>query len=37
LEESGNKKENATSIVHAVNRIDDPRKARYISWLTISV
>ena len=37
LEESGNKKENATSIVYTVNRIDDPRKAKYISWLTLSV
>ncbi len=37
LEESGNKKENVTSIVYTVNRIDDPRKAKYISWLTLSV
>lgn len=37
LEESGDKKENATSIVYTVNRIDDPRKAKYISWLTLSV
>ena len=37
LEESGNKKENATSIVYTVNRIDDPRKEKYISWLTLSV
>ena len=37
LEESGNKIENATSIVYTINRIDDPRKAKYISWLTLSV
>ena len=37
LEESGNKQENATCIVYTVNRIDDPRKAKYISWLTLSV
>lgn len=37
LEESGNKQENATYIVYTVNRIDDPRKAKYISWLTLSV
>lgn len=37
LVESGNKKENVTSIVYTVNRIDDPRKAKYISWLTLSV
>lgn len=37
LEESGNKQENAACIVYTVNRIDDPRKAKYISWLTLSV
>lgn len=37
LEESGNKQENAACIVYTVNRIDDPRKARFISWLTLSV
>ena len=37
LEESGNKKENATTIVYTVSWIDDPRKAKYISWLTLSV
>lgn len=37
LEESGNKQENATCIVYTVNRIDDPRKAKYISWLTLSL
>lgn len=37
LEESGNKQENAACIVYTLNRIDDPRKAKYISWLTLSV
>lgn len=37
LEESGNKQENAACIVYTVNRIDDPRKAKFISWLTLSV
>lgn len=37
LEESGNKQENAACIVYTVNRIDDPRKARFISWLTLSI
>lgn len=37
LEESGNKQENATNIVYAINRIDDQRKAKYLSWLTLSL
>ena len=37
LEESGNKQENAASIVYAINRVDDPRKAKFISWLTLSL
>lgn len=37
LEESGNKQENAACIVYTLNRIDDSRKAKYISWLTLSV
>ncbi len=37
LEEGGNKQENATCIVYTINRIDDPRKAKFISWLTLSV
>ncbi|MBR1691582.1 MAG: hypothetical protein IJ711_02275, partial [Lachnospiraceae bacterium] len=37
LEESGNKQENAACIVYTLNRIDDPRKAKFISWLTLSV
>lgn len=37
LEESGNKKENANRIIYAINRIDDSRKAKFISWLTLSV
>lgn len=37
LEESGNKQENAACIVYAMNRIDDIRKVKYISWLTLSV
>ena len=37
LEESGNQQEVATCIVYAINRVDDPRKAKYISWLTLSL
>lgn len=37
LEESGNKQENATCIVYTINRVDDPRKAKFISWLTLSL
>lgn len=37
LEESGNKQENATCIVYTINRVDDPRKAKSISWLTLSL
>lgn len=37
LEESGNKKENANRIIYAINRIDDSRKAKFISWLTLSL
>lgn len=37
MEESGNKQENAACIVYTLNRIDDSRKAKYISWLTLSV
>jgi len=37
LDESGNKKENATNIIYVINRVDDPRKAKFISWLTLSV
>lgn len=37
LEESGNKQENAACIVYTVHRIDDPRKAKFISWLTLSI
>ena len=37
LDESGNKNEYATNIIYAINRIDNPQKAKYISWLTLSV
>ena len=37
LEESGDKQENAIRIIYTINRIDDPRKAKFISWLTLSV
>lgn len=37
LGESGNKQENAACIVYTINRVDDPRKAKFISWLTLSL
>lgn len=37
LEESGDRQENAIRIIYTINRIDDPRKAKFISWLTLSV
>ena len=37
LVEDGNNKDNATKIIYAINAIDEPSKAKYISWLTVAV
>lgn len=37
LEERGNKQENVACIVYTINRVDAPRKEKFISWLTLSL
>lgn len=37
LEERGNKQENVACIVYTINRVDAPRKEKFIAWLTLSL